>query len=186
MDASSAVAQTRLWLEKMVIGYHLCPFAAPVLANNTLLIHCCESQSDELMLAAVARELEALQSSHETEMATSLLVFSQGLKDFYRFLEFADLAQQLLEDLNLEGHLQIATFHPDYFFDGEPPDDASHFTNRSPYPTLHFIREAQLARALETYPHPEQIPARNIRKMNQLGVEHLKQLLAEIQGVAGQ
>ena len=165
------------WLETIVVGLNLCPFAAPVLKHDQLRIEVCDDELEPLLLAAVLRELDFLQQTAESTISTSLLVFSHGLKDFDQYWALVEAANELLYEVGLEGVIQIASFHPDYCFEGVEPDDVSHYTNRSPYPMLHFIREDQLSRALATYPNPERIPEDNIRRLQQLGKKQLLALL---------
>jgi hypothetical protein len=170
-------SQTRLWLEKIVVGLDLCPFAAPVINEDRLRLEICDSSELEDMLSAVLRELDLLQQNDEHLIATSLLVFCNGLEEFDDFWSLVEIANELLQQVGLEGVIQIASFHPDYCFEGMAVDDASHYTNRSPFPMLHFIREEQLSRVLETYPNPEAIPENNIRRLQELGRQKILQLL---------
>ena len=119
--------------------------------------------------------IDLIQSTAESELATSLLLFTGALSNFDDYLDFLDLAQALLAEAGLEGVIQLASFHPDYRFAGEAADAASHFSNRSPWPTIHLIREDMLERVLLDYPDPEGIPARNIAALNGLGVGELRQ-----------
>ena len=126
------------------------------------------------MLRAFLSELDLLQSRAESELATSLLVFPNALASFDDYLLFLDQAQSLLVDAGLEGLVQLASFHPDYCFDGEDPDGPSHFSNRSPYPIIHLLREDMLSRVLGDNPDAELIPQRNIQTLEQLGRQELE------------
>lgn len=130
------------------------------------------------MRLQVLEELDLLQRSPEREIATTLLAFTAGLGDFDDFLDFLDLANELLIDAGLEGHIQLASFHPDYLFAGEAADAASHYSNRAPLPVIHLLREDMLERALADYPHPEAIPGNNIGRLNDIGREQLALRLA--------
>ena len=176
--ANPAAQQTRQWLETIVVGLNLCPFAAPVLKAGGVYIDVCEAEEDQTIIAAVLEQLDRLQQTDESTMATSLLVFSNGLRDFDQYWSLVEVANELLQQVGLAGVIQIASFHPDYCFEGVPENDVSHYSNRSPYPMLHFIREAQLSRALENYPEPELIPEKNIRKLQAMGKPALLKLLA--------
>ena len=169
IETSLAAQQTRQWLETIVVGLNLCPFAGPVLKADGVHIDVCPAEQDQAIIAAVLEQLDQLQQTDESTIATSLLVFSNGLKDFDQYWSLVEVANELLQQVGLEGVIQIASFHPDYCFEGVPEEDVSHYTNRSPYPMLHFIREAQLSRALGNYPQPELIPDNNIRKLQALG-----------------
>lgn len=178
--AEQVAAHTRCWIERFVVGLELCPFAAPTLRDNTLRIAVCAQASEEAMARAVLEELDLLQREPEAEVSTSVLVFQHALADFDDYLDFLGLAEALLEECGLEGVVQIASFHPDYCFEGVPEDDVANASNRSPYPMLHFIREAGLTRALAHYPDPETIPQRNIDRLRALGPEAIAGLQARI------
>jgi len=176
---ASPEAQTRHWLEQIVLGLNLCPFAGPVLKANTVYFSCCDSVTVDGIAAAILIELDRLQGSQEEDIATTLLIFSAALADFNAFWDAAALASELLEEAGLEGVIQIATFHPDYCFEGSAPDDVENYSNRSPYPMLHFIREAHLTRVLQDYPAAaEEIPENNITRLRQLGLAAVQQLVA--------
>jgi hypothetical protein len=118
-------------------------------------------------------ELDLLQRSSEEEVATTLLAFPAALDEFDEFLDFVHVADDLLDASGLGGHVQLASFHPRYLFAGEAEDAASHFSNRAPYPTLHLLRENMVGRVLEGFPEPEQIPTRNIDRLNRIGSEEM-------------
>lgn len=171
--------QTRQWVEKIVAGLNLCPFVKPVLLADSIRIAVAEQAvSLEDRLQHVEQELQRLETEPEDKLSTTLLVFPEQLEDFYQYLEFVDQANQLLDLQGLRGEIQIASFHPDYLFAEEPANDLSHYTNRSPWPTLHFIREAQLSRVLDDYANPELIPENNIRRLNEMGREQVEVLFA--------
>jgi hypothetical protein len=121
-------------------------------------------------------ELDSLINSDEQVVATSLLIFSRGLPDFDHYLMLLDHAQQLLQQAGLEGHIQIASFHPHYCFAGVAEDDLGNYTNRSPLPMFHFIRESQLQQAVARHPQPEKIPENNIKALHTLGRESVLRL----------
>lgn len=168
------------WVKDFVVGLNLCPFARPLLASDALRVTVCEANEDESIAEALLAEIELIQTASEAEIATTLVVFPHGLRRFDNYLAFLDRAQQLIEEMDLLGVLQLASFHPDYQFAGEPIEAASHFTNRAPFPMIHLLREDMLTRALETYPNPEQIPERNIQKLEDLGQERLQQMLTAL------
>jgi hypothetical protein len=181
MDKQTAIAITGRWLDRMVIGLNLCPFAKRVVDDKSLRLTVSHAVKDEAVAEAVLMELETLHNSSEQDVATGLLIFSHGLKNFDHYLSLLDQAQQLLEQVGLEGIFQIASFHPDYTFAGVDESDLGNYTNRSPLPMLHFIREAQLERVLENYPHPEAIPENNIDTLNTLGREAVRRLYDSLQ-----
>ena len=172
--------KTLAWVKDFVVGLNLCPFARPLLASEALRVTVCEANDDEGVAAALLDEIQLIQKASESEVATTLVVFPNALQGFDGYLAFLDGAQQLLEEMGLLGVLQLASFHPDYQFAGEPIEAASHFTNRAPFPMIHLLREEMVTRALETYPNPEQIPERNIQKLEDLGRERLQQMLAAL------
>ena len=172
--------KTLAWVKDFVVGLNLCPFARPLLASEALRVTVCEANDDEGVAAALLDEIQLIQKASESEVATTLVVFPNALQGFDGYLAFLDGAQQLLEEMGLLGVLQLASFHPDYQFAGEPIEAASHFTNRAPFPMIHVLREAMVTRALETYPNPEQIPERNIQRLEGFGRERLQQMLAAL------
>lgn len=162
------------WLREFVVGMNLCPFARPLLGDPRLRIAICEESDEAALRTTFLRELDRLQRSDEQQIATTLLVFPQALCDFDAYLDFFASAQDLLVDAGLEGLVQLASFHPRYFFAGEAPDAASHYSNRSPYPIIHLLREGMVSRALADFPEPERIPERNIEALNAIGVPELQ------------
>jgi len=169
----------RAWLEAFVVGLNLCPFARPFvsedpLSANRLRISICRDTGWDALRLAFLQELDTLQSSTEQEIATTLLVFPQALQSFEEYLDFLADAQELLILAGLEGLVQLASFHPDYEFDGEKPNAASHFSNRAPYPIIHILREDMMERVLRDFPNPENIPGDNIKTLEDIGAEELR------------
>jgi uncharacterized protein len=169
---------TRQWLEEVVIGLNLCPFARKELMNNRVRFVVSAADSEEALLAELQAELLYLDDHPETE--TTLLVHPGVLADFDTYNEFLAVGDGLLELLELDGIFQIASFHPDYRFADTGPDDAENFTNRSPFPMLHLLREASVERAVESHPDPDAIPERNIALMQRLGTAKMRQRLSRI------
>ncbi|MGI9201865.1 MAG: DUF1415 domain-containing protein [Woeseiaceae bacterium] len=165
---------TRDWLETVVIGLDLCPFAKRELVNNRVRFSVTDATSELHLLQALESELQLLFGDELIE--TTLLIHPDVLGEFSAYNQFLDLADGLLAQMNLEGVFQIASFHPDYQFEGTLPGDAENYTNRSPYPTLHILREASLARAIDATPDIDEVPTRNIAKMRSLSAEELKAL----------
>jgi hypothetical protein len=172
-----AIAHVRAWIELFVVDLNLCPFARPVVSADALRIVACESASPEAIATLLFTELDLLSYSSESDIATSVLVFPKGLEAFDDYLGFLDDAQTVLEQMGLDGKVQLASFHPDYRFEGEPVGAASHFTNRAPYPLIHLLRETMVTNALDTYPNPERIPERNIQTLERLGLAGIERLL---------
>ena len=167
----------RAWLDRFVVDLNLCPFARPVVASKALRIVVCSETDPQSIARALMAELDLLQQSAETEIATTLLVFQDALTDFNDYLGVIETAEALLQELGLSGVIQLASFHPDYLFAGEARGAVSHFTNRAPYPIIHFLREDMLSRALTQYDDPEQIPLRNIQTLESLGRDRIQQML---------
>jgi len=164
----------RRWLESVVIDLNLCPFARREFLDDRIRFTETDATNEVQLLQALEAELELLSASDSIE--TTLLVHPNVLADFEDYNQFLGLADGLLLQMGLEGVFQIASFHPDYQFAGTHPEDAENYTNRSPHPLLHLLREESLARAIEHTADVDQIPIRNIQKMNELGVEKLKLL----------
>ncbi len=161
-----------------MIGLNLCPFASPPFQNNNIEYTVNLSKSTEQHLHQLAECFTRLDTSADIE--TSLLIYPEAYQSFNDYLDFLDIANHLLEDLNYAGTYQIASFHPNYCFEGSSKNDASNFSNRSPYPMLHLIRESSLEKAIESHPSVEQIPTKNIRKLQEIGYQQLKQKLDNI------
>ena len=154
-----------------MVGLNLCPFAKRELVKNRVRFSPTPAPTEEQLLLALQTELELLNTDPTIE--TTLLIHPNVLQDFDDYNEFLDYADQLLVQMGLEGIYQIASFHPDYQFDGVLAQDPENYTNRSPFPLLHIIREASLERAIADYPDVNEIPIRNIAMMNELGRDKL-------------
>ncbi len=171
-----AIADTLRWLERAVIGLNLCPFAkGPHIKGQ---IHCAVSEAKSLegLRDELIEQLQALQALPAEERETTLLIVPHMLRDFLDFNDFLDEADAVLQDLDMEGEFQVASFHPDFQFADTEPDDITNHTNRSPYPTLHLIREASIDRAVEAFPQAEMIYEANMATMEKLGHEGWKKL----------
>ena len=166
-----ALAETRAWLERAVIGLNLCPFAKAPHAKGQIRIVCSRAADAEGLLAELQAELEALVEADPARIETTLLVHPLLLADFDAFNDFLDPAEALLEAMELAGVVQLASFHPRFRFEGTQADDLSNATNRSPYPTLHLLREASVERAVEAFPDPASIFEANIATLDALGVQ---------------
>jgi len=175
-DGAAVIADTRLWLEKAVIGLNLCPFARAEYVRNRVAFRVSEATTTEALLADLESALRELTQAEPSKLETTLLIHPRVLQDFLDYNDFLDEAEALLERMGLEGVIQIASFHPRYQFAGEDPADMSHFTNRSPYPTLHLLRESSIERAVRGGEDAETIVARNLKTVRALGPEGWKQL----------
>ncbi|MFP3977666.1 DUF1415 domain-containing protein [Marinobacter sp. KMM 10035] len=175
MSDGTVVQATRKWVEDVVVGYNLCPFAKRELVRDRVRFVVSEADNEDSLLQALQTEL--LRLDDEPEIETTLLIHPQVLQDFADYNEFLGAADGLLTYLDMEGIYQIASFHPDYQFAGTESDDAENYTNRSPYPMLHLLREASLEAAIDNHPDVDGIPPRNIELMNQLGAEKMRAVL---------
>jgi hypothetical protein len=172
----AAHESTRLWLERVVIGLGLCPFAKAVQSKNQIRYVVSEATTTAALREDLARELLALSASDPEEVDTTLLIHPYVLADFLDYNDFLDEAEAILEEQKLAGKLQIATFHPLYQFAGSAPDDIANYTNRSPHPMLHLLREQSITRALEGFAEPSRIFEGNIERLNALGHEGLRKI----------
>lgn len=172
------IETTRLWVQRLVVDMNLCPFAKRELVKERVRFAVTAATTEAQLLAALRAELERLQSDPSVE--TTLLIHPQVLQDFHDYNQFLDVADGLLVDMQLDGICQIASFHPHYQFAGTAADDAENYTNRTPYPLLHLLREDSLERAIASYPDVDGIPERNIALMQRLGRDALQQLLASL------
>jgi hypothetical protein len=169
LSPATALEATRTWLERVVIGLNLCPFAKAVSAKNQIRYVVSEARDTEALREDLARELKALDASDPEQVDTTLLIHPFVLADFLDYNDFLDQADAVLESLDLVGEIQIASFHPEYRFADSAPDDVANATNRSPHPTLHLLREASVTRALESFAEPERIFENNIERLRALG-----------------
>lgn len=172
------IALTRHWLGVAVIGLKLCPFAAGPFAREQIRYRVSEQRSTAGLAQELARELQHLHAADPQLCETSLLIHPHVLTDFADYNQFLDEADATVASLDLRGELQIASFHPDYQFAGSEPDDAQNYSNRSPYPMLHLLREDSVARAVAAYPDIGSIGERNIATLRRLGHAGWRQLLS--------
>jgi hypothetical protein len=171
------VVVTRRWLERAVIGLNLCPFAKSVYARQQVRFVLSDATTRSALLAQLGEELLLLRDTPAAQIDTTLLIHPQVLGDFLEYNDFLDDADALVETLELDGVLQVASFHPDYQFADSQADAVENFTNRAPYPTLHLLREDSVSRAVEAFPDPDAIAGRNIATLRRLGVDGWRALL---------
>lgn len=170
------IADTKRWLEKAVIGLNLCPFAASAQGGNRVRYCVSAHQTTAGLLEELAHELQALQQANPLECETTLLIHPHVLSDFHRYNDFLDEGDATLATLGLEGELQIASFHPDYQFANSDAQDMQNYSNRSPYPMLHLLREASISRAVDNFPGIDDIVGNNMRTLRTLGLEGWQRL----------
>ena len=175
-DADQVIAATRKWLERAVIGLQLCPFAATAHLNDRVRYCVSAQRSCVGLLEDLADELHALQDADPLKCETTLLIHPQVLTDFREYNDFLDACDAAVADLGFEGELQVASFHPRYQFAGSDSQDIENYTNRSPYPMLHLLREASVARAVANFPHIDRIGSTNKETLQRLGHEGWRQL----------
>lgn len=171
------VTETRRWLQHGVIGLNLCPFAKAVVVRNQVRFVLSEATTTEALLGDLGDELVLLRDTPAGQIDTTLLIHPQVLTDFLDYNDFLDAADALVEALELDGELQVASFHPHYQFAGSAPDDIENYSNRSPYPMLHLLREDSVARAVEAFGEPEAIVERNKVTLRQLGHQGWRNLM---------
>jgi uncharacterized protein len=159
----------KVWLERAVIGLNLCPFAKGVHVKGQIHYAVSQATNEEELLQDLARELKELVAFDPAVCDTTLLVAPHCLQDFLDFNDLLGAAERMLAEMNLEGIIQIASFHPQFQFAGTQADDISNFTNRAPYPTLHLLREDSIERAVEVFPEAEAIFSKNMETLAQLG-----------------
>ena len=165
----ACIAATREWLERAVIGLNLCPFAKAPHAKGQVRYVVSDATRAEDLLADLLGELQRLADADPGEIETTLLIHPHVLGDFLDYNDFLDIADAALQALHLDGVLQVASFHPDYRFAGTGADDIANATNRSPYPTLHLLREASIDRAVAAFPDAARIYEHNVATLRQLG-----------------
>lgn len=175
-NKQSVVDEMQTWLEKAVIGLNLCPFAKAVHIKKQIRYQVSSAVNEEQLLRDLIAELQFIVKAEPSEFDTTLLIHPDALNDFLVFNDFLSVAEAALAELKLEGVIQVASFHPQYQFAGTQADDISNYTNRSPYPALHLLREDSVSRAVDSFPNVDSIPDKNIATMTALGLEGWKKL----------
>jgi len=170
-DHAMVIEQTRAWVRRAVIGLNLCPFARGVEAKNQIRYVVSDAAEPEALLAALVEELQRLADTDPEVVDTTLLIHPHVMQDFRDFNDFLELADAAVEELGLDGVLQVASFHPQFQFADTDPDDITNATNRSPYPTLHLLREDSVDRAVAAFPAAEAIFENNMRTLEKIGLE---------------
>lgn len=176
-SAEQVIARTRKWVEKAVIGLRLCPFAAAPYLRGQVRYRVSEQATTSGLARDLAEELAYVAAADPQVCETSLLIHPYVLHDFLDYNQFLDEADATVASLGLQGELQIASFHPAYRFAGSGPDDIENYSNRSPYPMLHVLREASVERATATFPHVHEIGDRNMATLRELGDAGWRELM---------
>jgi hypothetical protein len=183
--AATVIAETRAWVDRAVIGLNLCPFAKAVQVKGQIRYAVTDATDTDALLEALREELRLLADADPAQVETTVLIHPGVLADFLDFNDFLEVADAALEALGYAGVLQVASFHPQYQFAGTGADDVTNATNRSPYPTLHLLREASIDRAVAAFPEAKTIYERNIRTLQALGPQGWATLQAQCRGDAG-
>ncbi len=174
-DDAQITAATRCWIENVVVAYNFCPFAARELKRNSIHFQVSRSSTIEDCLVDVIEECRRLDATNTIE--TTLLILADGFTDFDKFLDLVAIAERLLIEQGYGGIYQLASFHPRYRFADSMDEDPANYTNRSPYPMLHLLRERSIEAALLNYDDPESIPENNIKMATKTGLEKLRSVL---------
>ncbi len=175
-DEALVLQQTRLWLEKAVIGLNLCPFAKAAYVKNQIRLVVSKARHADDFLEELDRELDLLVATPASEIDTTLLIHPTLFEDFLDFNDFLEIAEDVVDEHELEGIVQLASFHPKFQFEGTQPDDISNYTNRAPFAILHLLREDSVERAVEAFPQAEKIFETNISTLEKLGLAGWKSL----------
>ncbi|HEB82111.1 MAG TPA: DUF1415 domain-containing protein [Gammaproteobacteria bacterium] len=176
----AVIEQTRRWIQEVVIGLNLCPFAARPFGNDRIHYQVVSGKNFERHLQALAEAFQLL--DHNPDIETALLIFPDNYNRFNDYLDLLDLGNALLQDLEYAGNYQLASFHPRYLFEGSTPSDPANFTNRSPWPMLHLLRESSIDAAIKSHHNVKAIPEINISKLQELGFRTLQAKLDNITG----
>ena len=177
--AEAVIARTRVWLERAVIGLNLCPFAKAVYIKQQVRFVVTGATTADELLAELAQELTLLDQADPEVISTTLLIHPQAMTDFLDYNDFLETADAAVEALELDGVLQVASFHPDYQFADTGPHDIGNYSNRAPFPTLHLLREESLDKAVAAFPDPESIFGTNLKTLEKLGISGWKALFAD-------
>ncbi len=180
LTSDCVIAQTRAWISHAVVGLNLCPFARAVQVKNQIRVVVSEAKNIDTLMAELCAEMHFLAEADPAKVETSLLVHPKVLTDFLDFNDFLELADSALEELGYDGVLQVASFHPQFQFEGTEPDDVANATNRAPFPTLHLLREDSVERAVTSFPNAETIFETNIATLEKLGAAGWAELQTRI------
>lgn len=180
IDAKTVIAETRAWVNRAVIGLNLCPFAKAAQGKNQIRYVVSDATDADQLLTALCEELHLLADAAPEQVETTLLIHPQVLTDFFDYNDFLDVVDAALEELGYDGVVQVASFHPQYQFADTEFADVTNATNRSPYPTLHLLREESIDKAVAAFPETEEIFQTNMKTLKKLGSEGWTELQAQI------
>ena len=176
-DSSQIITQTKNWITNVVIGCNFCPFAAKEVKRNSILYEVLYSENENEILKLLFSLFNKM--DNEENIETAFLILPNGFNSFKKYLNMVDAADGFLTKENYEGIYQLASFHPQYLFAGSNENDPANYTNRSPYPMLHILREESLSKAIDNYPNVEDIPQNNIEFANAKGLEWMRNKATE-------
>lgn len=180
MEEKIIIERSRAWVEEFVVRHGLCPFAKPVLDADSMRLKVSKASELNELVTDLQAEVLYLEENPDTE--TTLLIGSDFPSDFLEFNEWRIYLEEIMDESGLTDFVQIASFHPEYYFGGTQPEDAENYTNRSPYPMLHLIRQEEMTKAIESFPgDTEEIPMRNISRMEKIGAVKLEEVLKDFQ-----
>lgn len=182
MDRQAIIDNTRLWIESVVIGLNLCPFARRVFDSGLIRYVVTDVSDVESLRSVLSTELRLLNSTDISQVETTILIHPNVLRGFLDFNDFLAEADRLIRTLKLQGTIQIASFHPDYQFEGTAPDAVENYTNRSPFPMLHLLRESSITRFANDESELLRIPQRNIEVLQKMGKEAILERLKVVRG----
>ncbi|QHS10155.1 DUF1415 domain-containing protein [Sinimarinibacterium sp. NLF-5-8] len=167
-DSQAVETRVRQWIQTVVLGLNLCPFAAQPYQNDRVRIVVSDACDEVALLTELQLELTRLSETRAQELETTLIAIPHFLQDFLDYNDFLDQVDALLEHYEWDGEFQVASFHPQYQFEGTTADDRENYTNRAPLPLLHLLREDSVEAAIASHPNPEGIPLANIRRLQGL------------------
>ncbi len=171
------IEKTKSWIESFVIKLDLCPFAKHPFSKGKIHYAMETSEQTEIQMTSFWKEIERLENADPKDISNSILIYPNGLDDFFDYLELLDLCEGLLKLQKVEDLFQIASFHPGYLFEGAKADDVKNFTNRSPYPMIHILRVAEVSAAIEFYDNVDEIPEKNKTTLESIGLDKIKRNL---------
>lgn len=174
------IDKTKRWVETVVIGLNLCPFASKPFREDKIRYLVQATPDRTHLVDKIVLEATLLADEEVTDVETTLIIHPDMLSDFMDYLDFIEYIEEVLVGIGLEGVIQVASFHPEYQFEGTQKGDPENYTNRSPFPMIHLIREASVSRAVDLYPDVEKIPEQNIKTMNELGKAGIQKLLQQL------
>ena len=175
-QTNSIIEHTKKWIREVVVGCNFCPFAGRELVRGSIHYLVLQNAGTQKLLEEVVSVMKQL--DEDLSIETTLLILPGSFEDFDEYLDLVEDAEAILEKEGYEGIYQLASFHPQYLFAGSAESDAANYTNRSPYPMLHFLREDSVSKAVDSYPDIDEVPNRNIRFAHEKGLLYMQQLLA--------